>query len=80
MYIADSIIRMSTVCVCSLRSVTSLQCSGSIPPLLPSGVDHGLASHQLETQLRALTVQHRRVSGWICTLAVCGYAWCYVCF
>ena len=41
------------------RSVTGHSvCS---PSLLPSRVDAGLASSELETQLRALTEHHRQV-------------------
>ena len=35
----------------------------SLPPLCPSALDAGLVSNDLEQQLRALILQHRRVSG-----------------
>ena len=57
--------------MCFHRSATS-QSGASTPPLLPSRVDHGLASNLLETQLRALTEQHREVSVTV-GVCVCGF-------
>ena len=58
-------------CVCPVhRSVTGHPVC--CPSLLPSRVDAGLASNELETQLRALTEHHRQVCVCVCVcMCVC---------
>ena len=61
--ITTSMSSVSIVCSDSHKLFLFQSCWSSLPPLMPSQVDPAIASFELESQLKALVVQHRMDAG-----------------